>query len=91
MIDAFDELLEQATRSPQQQPSSGSGGAAGQPLVFGIPLHPYLVGQPHRLRQLRRALLHIAAVASAPGSKVWLTTPGRVAEHVRRLDASKTE
>jgi allantoinase len=85
MIDAFDELLEQATGS-QQQARSGGGARAGQPLVFGIPLHPYLVGQPHRLRQLRRVLQHIGAAASAPGSKVWLTTPGRVAQHVRRLE-----
>jgi hypothetical protein len=28
---------------------------------MGIALHPYLVGQPYRLRHLRRALAHIAA------------------------------
>ena len=34
---------------------------------MGIALHPYLVGQPYRLRHLRRALEHIAV---APGKSV---------------------
>jgi len=59
-IDAFDELLEQSTR--------------GGPLVFGLALHPYIVGQPHRLRQLRRALEHIQRRAEESGA-VWFTTP----------------
>ena len=33
----------------------------GLPQVMGIALHPYLVGQPYRLRQLRRALAHLSA------------------------------
>ena len=41
IVDNFDEMLEQARR---------------QPLVMGIALHPYIVGQPYRLRHLRRAL-----------------------------------
>ena len=36
---------------------------SAQPLVMGIALHPYLVGQPYRLRHLRRALEHIARSA----------------------------
>ena len=28
---------------------------------MGVALHAYLVGQPHRLRHLKRALRHIAA------------------------------
>ena len=52
IIDQFDEMLEQANR-----------GRAPQALVMGIALHPYLVGQPYRLRHLRRALEHIAARA----------------------------
>src|SRR6218665_1727063 len=43
IIDNFDEMLEQSRK---------------QPLVMGIALHPYLVGQPYRLRHLRRALQH---------------------------------
>jgi peptidoglycan/xylan/chitin deacetylase (PgdA/CDA1 family) len=60
MIDAVDEML---------------GQAAVQPLVMGIALHPYIVGQPHRLRHLRRALAHIAA----QGDRLWMTTPGEIA------------
>lgn len=60
IIDTFDEMLEQAK---------------AQPLVMGIALHPYIVGQPARLRHLRRALTHIAARRDA----VWLTTAGQIA------------
>jgi allantoinase len=68
IVDHFDEMLEQSAR---------------QPLVMGIALHPYLVGQPYRLRHLRRALRHIDAAARAGG--VWLTTPGAVCAHVAGL------
>jgi allantoinase len=47
-----------------------------QCLVMGIALHPYIVGQPHRLRHLRRALAQIAAAREA----LWPTTPGKIAE-----------
>ncbi len=60
IVDAFDEMLEQGD---------------AQPLVMGIALHAYIVGQPHRLRHLRRALAHIAAHRE----RIWLTTPGAVA------------
>ena len=46
IVDQFDEMLEQARR---------------QPLVMGIALRPYIVGQPYRLRHLLLALEHIAA------------------------------
>jgi peptidoglycan/xylan/chitin deacetylase (PgdA/CDA1 family) len=46
-------------------------------LVMGIALHPYIVGQPYRLRDLRRALKHIAGAA---GSAVWLTRPGAIVD-----------
>ena len=46
IVDNFDEMLRQSE---------------AQPLVMGIALHPYLVGQPYRLRHLRRALKHVAA------------------------------
>jgi hypothetical protein len=45
---------------------------------MGIALHPYLVGQPYRLRHLRRALEHIAAARDG----IWLTTPGAIADYV---------
>ncbi|MEQ8817811.1 MAG: polysaccharide deacetylase family protein [Thalassobaculum sp.] len=62
IVDGFDEQLAQATR---------------QPLVFGIALHPYIVGQPHRLRPLRQALEHIAAHRD----QVWLCHAGEIARH----------
>jgi peptidoglycan/xylan/chitin deacetylase (PgdA/CDA1 family) len=52
------------------------GQAAQQPLVMGIALHPYIVGQPARLRHLRRALHHICAHRS----DIWLTTAGEIAQ-----------
>lgn len=60
IIDQFEEMLGQAKE---------------QPLVMGVALHPYIVGQPYRLRHLRRALAHIAARREA----IWLTRPGDIA------------
>ncbi len=64
IVDNFDEMLGQST---------------AQPLVMGIALHPYIVGQPYRLRHLRRALSHVVA-----GKGVWFTTPGRICEAVSK-------
>ncbi len=58
IVDNFDEMLRQSKE---------------QPLVMGIALHPYLVGQPYRLLHLRRALKHIVKA-----KKAWLTTPGKI-------------
>jgi allantoinase len=55
--------------------------ADGTPQVMGIALHPYLVGQPYRLRHLRRALEHIAARRS----DIWITTAGAIYDHVLTL------
>lgn len=63
VIDQFDEMLQQAHRP-----------ARPQALVMGIALHPYIMGQPYRLRHLRRALQHIAGHRA----DVWLTTPGAI-------------
>ena len=54
-------------------------------LVMGIALHPYLVGQPYRLRHLRHALQRVAAARDA--GRVWMTTPGAIVEHVEGLGA----
>lgn len=71
IIDNFDEMLEQSAR---------------QPLVMGIALHPYLVGQPYRLRHLRRALEHIARARDQ--GLAWVTTPGEIcAHHVQQVSA----
>ncbi len=70
VVDNTDEMLEQAR---------------GQALVMGIALHPYLVGQPYRLRHLRRALQHLAAARDR--GEVWFTTPGAIADHMATLAA----
>jgi peptidoglycan/xylan/chitin deacetylase (PgdA/CDA1 family) len=76
IVDQFDEMLEQANRVTKHR-------ANPQSLVMGIALHPYLVGQPYRLRHLRRALEHIAR-ARARGD-VWITTPGAIAAYMDAL------
>ena len=53
----------------------------GLPQVMGIALHPYIVGQPHRLRHLRRALAEISQHRDA----IWITTAGAVFDHVATL------
>lgn len=55
----------------------------GLPQVMGIALHPYIIGQPHRLRHLRRAL----ATVAAERGRVWITTAGAVFDHVAALPA----
>ncbi|MES2942370.1 MAG: polysaccharide deacetylase family protein [Pseudomonadota bacterium] len=66
IVDNFDEMLAQSSR---------------QPLVMGIALHPYIVGQPYRLRHLRRALEHISKERNA--GQIWVTTPGAICQHVQ--------
>lgn len=53
----------------------------GIPQVMGIALHPYLIGQPYRLRALRQALAHVAAARDT----VWITTAGGILDHVLSL------
>jgi peptidoglycan/xylan/chitin deacetylase (PgdA/CDA1 family) len=66
LIDSFDEMLAQSAR---------------QPLLMGIALHPYIVGQPHRLKHLRRALQHILRERA----RIWRTTAGAIHAHVAAL------
>ncbi|SFI90226.1 polysaccharide deacetylase family protein [Albimonas pacifica] len=66
MVDQFDEMLFQSGKYP---------------LVYTIVLHPFVIGQPYRLRALRRALAHVAAFRD----KLWITTPGQVAAHYASL------
>jgi allantoinase len=58
------------------------GESEKRPLVMGVALHPYIVGQPHRFKHLARALQHIAASAD---SRVWLATAGEIAAHAANL------
>ena len=66
IVDHFDEMLDQSR---------------DMPLVMGVALHAYLVGQPYRLRHLRRALQHVARHRET----VFVTTAGGIAAHVRSL------
>lgn len=44
--------------------------------VMALPLHPFIVGQSHRSRSLRRILRHIAA-----SEGVWLSTADEIAAY----------
>lgn len=62
IVDQFDEMCDQAP---------------GNALVFSVALHPYITGQPFRLRHLRRALSHVASRRA----QIW---PARAEEIARR-------
>lgn len=62
-IDQFDEMRETAVRFPG---------------VYALSLHSFVVGQPFRLRHLRRALEYIITHRD----DVWLTTPGGIADQM---------
>ncbi len=66
MIDQFDEMLVQSER---------------RPLVYTVVLHPFVIGQPFRLRALRRAMEHILRHRD----QLWLTTPGEIAHYCAKL------
>jgi len=66
IVDAFEEMRVAAERAP---------------LVMGVALHAYVVGYPHRLRPLKRALKHISDCRS----EIWLTTSGAIASHCLTL------
>jgi allantoinase len=66
IIDQFDEMRAQSRKYP---------------LVFSVALHPFIIGQPHRLRAFRGALRHIMAHRD----DLWLTTPGEIARHCAAL------
>lgn len=65
IIDNFDEMLRQS---------------ADQPLVFGISIHAFLMGQPFRIKEFRRALDHI----NQRRDEIWWATTGQIAEHYAR-------
>ena len=68
LIDNFDEMLAQS---------------AGQPLVCPISLHPFVMGRPYRIRQLRRAFEHILSYRD----RIWLTRPRDICAHIESLPA----
>ncbi|WP_281968609.1 polysaccharide deacetylase family protein [Roseovarius nanhaiticus] len=54
-----------------------------RPVVMGVALHPYLMGQAHRFAHLERALTQLKERA---GAETWFTTPGQIARHYAGLD-----
>jgi len=64
LIRHFDQLLEESQES----------GA-----VMCIPLHAYLVSQPHRIRPFEEALKHI----TSHKEDIWITTGAEIAEYFR--------
>lgn len=68
IIDGFDEQLRQSAK---------------QPLVFGIALHAYIMGQPHRLPHLRRVLSHIHSQRES----VWLCHAGAISKSFQELES----
>ena len=66
VIEEFDEMLHQSAKWP---------------LVYTAVLHPFIIGQPYRLRALRRAMEHILSHRDA----LWLTTPGEIARYCAGL------
>jgi peptidoglycan/xylan/chitin deacetylase (PgdA/CDA1 family) len=68
IIDQFEEMLDQSEE---------------QPLVCGISLHTMVVGQPFRLRSLRRVLKRL--VEHPHRDRVWFTRPGAIYDHCAAL------
>jgi allantoinase len=70
VVDQFDEMIGQSARHP---------------LVMNVSLHPYVFGQPFRLRRLRTALKHCL-----DHGLVWYCRPGDIAEHCYSLGEAVT-
>ena len=65
IIDNLEELI--ASQGPDKSP-----------VVMGIALHPYVIGQPFRMKHLKRALDFIEERKNE--QKIWLTTAGNIAD-----------
>jgi allantoinase len=68
IVDQFDEMFEKSRRYP---------------LVCAIAVHPFIIGQPFRLRPFRDALRHMIGYRD----ELWLTTPGEIARFCETLPA----
>jgi hypothetical protein len=68
IVEQFDEMIEQSERHP---------------LVMNVSIHPYVFGQPFRLRMIRRAFRH--CVAHAQAARVWWTRPCDISDFCRTL------
>jgi peptidoglycan/xylan/chitin deacetylase (PgdA/CDA1 family) len=65
--DYADALIRQFDRLADEGAASGT--------VMCIPLHAYLIGQPHRIGPFEKVLEHIAA-----DGRAWITTAGEIAD-----------
>lgn len=63
-------LIRQYDRLAAEGERTGSG------TVMCIPLHSYLIGQPHRIGPFEEVLRHIAA-----DGRAWITRAGDIADH----------
>ncbi len=72
IIDAFDIMLAESV---------------DHPLVMGIALHAYIMGHPHRLKHLARAL---RAIKAAADDRVWITTAGAINDHYRTIATDRS-
>lgn len=70
IVDQFEEMFEQSEQ---------------QPLVMAVALHPFICGQPFRLRPLRQALQH--CLQHKGRSEVWFTCAGKIANYCMSLPA----
>jgi allantoinase len=68
IVDHYEELLKQSVK---------------RPLVCSVVIHPFIMGQPFRLRALRQALEH--CVRHPLRERVWYTLPARIAEYCYSL------
>ena len=66
LVDNFDELLRNSEDAP---------------LVYAISIHTFVLGQPFRLSQFRRALQHMLKSRDA----VWVATPREIAKYYATL------
>lgn len=56
-----------------------------RPVVLGIALHPYIMGQAHRVPALARVLTRLR---EADDPRIWWTTAGEIAAHVTANDCA---
>jgi len=68
IVDQFEEMVEQSEQ---------------QSLVMSVALHPFICGQPFRLRPLRQALKH--CLNHKNRDTVWFTGAGKIAQHCLAL------
>lgn len=74
VVDQFEEMIDQSEQ---------------QPLVMSAALHPFICGQPFRLRPLRKALQH--CVEHKLKDRVWFTRAGDIAQYCFTLPPESLE